>query len=105
MKPIFSFAPPVLTDEEKRMKDVRATEKRVLHLRRPESGMFDEVIFVLNEDVRKKESHKDMLEEAARIVKGASDATERDKKKRSRLVPFMLGVASALAVCLLLALL
>jgi len=82
---------------------MRACEKKVLHLRHPESGIFDEVYFVLREDVMSTPSHRDMVEEAERIIR--REAREKDvlKKKDKRLlllVALILLLGSACAVML-----
>ncbi len=85
---------------------MRACEKKVLHLRHPESGIFDEVYFVLREDMEKAPSRRDMVEEAARIIR--KETQERDavkaKKRRGRLLyPCLVGsLGTACAVMLIL---
>lgn len=84
---------------------MRATEKKVLHLRHPEGGIFDEVIFVLSEDAHQTRNQRDMLEEAARIVRGETVGTERIERKKRALIPFLIGAGSSLLlslVCMLL---
>lgn len=83
---------------------VRGYQKRVIFVKNTGSRIFDEAYFVLSEREPCKREKADMIAEANRII----EENEGLCKKRSRLpgillrlfIPFMIGAASAVAVCL-----
>ncbi len=77
---------------------VKGCQRRVLHLKNPESGLFEEAFFFLKSPSPAGDGGaREMVAEANRILLGcrASDAL---RKPRGRLSAFLLGVLSGAAV-------
>ncbi len=91
----------------KEILNMRACEKKVWHLRHPESGIFEEVYFVLREDADGCTAKSDMIAEAERIIRKetAEKVPRKEKKKRQMLLPFLSGAlmsaSIAIFICLL----
>lgn len=86
---------------------MKACEKKVWHLRHPESGIFAEAYFVLREDVSMQTPVSDMIKEAERIIRkeSADQCPKKEKERQTILLPFFAGaVLSAVVtvfVCLM----
>jgi hypothetical protein len=73
--------------------EMRGTEKKVLYVRNTESTLFEEAYFILKKD-QEPPPHRDMVEEAARIIRREYLPKEENAKKRGtldRLWLFLLG--------------
>ena len=77
---------------------VKGCQRRVLHLKNPESGLFEEAFFFLKAPSPASEcGAREMVAEANRILLGyrAADAI---RKPRSRRAAFLFGALSGAAV-------
>lgn len=72
---------------------VKGRQRRVLHLKNPESGLFEEAFFFLKSSSTEESScgARDMVAEANRILLGCR-AGEAARRPRRRLAAFLLGV-------------
>ncbi len=79
---------------------MKACEKKVWHLRHPESGIFDEVYFVLREDAEGCAAPGDMIAEAERIIRKetAEKVLPKKKKKKGMILSFLVGAAVSATV-------
>ena len=79
---------------------VRGCEKRMVRLKNPEGGMFEEVLFVLRDEAEPRRCHsRDIVAEATRLLEDA--IPRRDGKRGTRVLsplPFLLGVVTAAAI-------
>jgi len=75
---------------------VKGCQRRVLHLKNPEGGLFEEAFFFLKApDAPTGKSAREMVAEANRILLGCrADEVRRPR----RLVAFLLGALSGAAV-------
>ena len=83
---------------------VKGRQRRVLHLKNPESGLFEEAFFFLKSPSSAPVcGAEDMVAEANRILLGCR-ATETARRPRFRRTAFLLGVlvGAATAVAALL---
>ena len=83
---------------------VKGCERRVLHLKNPDSGLFEEAFFFLkNPSPAPGCGAEDMVAEANRILLGCREA-ETSRRPRKRRAAFFLGalIGAATAVATLL---
>lgn len=82
---------------------VKGCEKRMIRLQNTGSRMFEEVYFVLREDLPGEGCEtRDILAEANRIVEENEMPAHKRTGLRTVLLPFLIGAATATAlVCLL----
>ena len=76
---------------------VKGCQRRVLHLKNTESGLFEEAFFLLRDPGGTEVSHGDMVREANRILLGADDRGA-DSKKAGKSVFFWLGLLAGLTL-------
>jgi hypothetical protein len=89
---------------------LRGTQKQVIHLKNPESPLFEEVIFVMKHMPQVIPTQRSMVEEATRLLEGEGTCdtppqVEGDKQTYAPLLLFLgaLGGAAFTAlICLLL---
>ncbi len=84
---------------------IKGCKKKIIYLKNTDSTLFDEAYFVLRKDSDKENYREsDMVDEAKRIVEGASGERSVDKKRKSVWF-FSLGAVCATAFFSLLGLL
>lgn len=77
---------------------VRGCEKRIYHVKNPESELFDEAYLILRRGARTNTATPREIElEALRILRG-SDKRESTPKKHENLKAFLAGAALSAAV-------
>jgi hypothetical protein len=78
---------------------IKGCQKKIIYLKNTESGLFDEAYFVVSRAegaARVKET--DMINEAKKIIEGASEKEyETEKKKSKNMWFFSLGCVCATA--------
>ena len=93
------------TEGEENMNVVRGCEKRIYHVKNPDSDIFDEAYFILRRQEKgKRVSPREIENEAMRIVSNASGTREsRPKvKDRRQIRAFLAGaLLSAATICIL----
>lgn len=78
---------------------VRGCEKRMVRLKNPEGGMFEEVLFVLRDEAELCRCHsRDIVAEATRLLEEAVSCREGKRGARVSPLPFLLGVLTATAI-------
>jgi len=74
---------------------VKGCQRRVLHLKNPESGLFEEAFFFLKSPLPAgSDGAKEMVAEANRILLGTRTG---DARPRSRRIAFLFGALSGAA--------
>lgn len=76
---------------------VKGCQRRVLHLKNTDSGLFEEAFFLLRDPGGAGVSHGDMVREANRILLGADDRGATSKKP-IKSTGFLLGLLAGLAL-------
>lgn len=78
---------------------VKGRQRRVLHLKNPESGLFEEAFFFLKASAGEASpcDARDMVAEANRILLGCR-AGEATRRPRRRLAAFLLGILCGAAL-------
>ncbi len=75
---------------------VRGTQKQIIHLKNPESALFEEAFLIVKQPPRTPFRERTMVEEANRLLEGfpLSSDTQEAPKKTKRGVPFgfLLGI-------------
>ena len=72
---------------------VKGCERRILHVKNPEGGLFEEAFFLLKDaggDARPGASRADMVREANRILSGGEEQTDGRNRRRA-VSAFFLG--------------
>ena len=77
---------------------VKGCERRVLHLKNPESGLFEEAFFFLKAPApATRDGAREMVAEANRILLGCRTA-EAGRLPRSRRAAFLFGMLAGAAL-------
>ena len=79
---------------------VKGCQRRVLHVKNPEGGLFEEAFFLLKDagtDGRIGASRADMVREANRILSGGEEPEGRANRRRAAPL-FLLGALFGAAV-------
>lgn len=80
---------------------VRGCEKKIVRLGGAESRYFEEVLFILKDNRETGgAAARDIVAEANRILAENTPTGKRRERHGSPLLPFLLGVATAVAVLL-----
>ncbi len=79
---------------------VRGCEKRMVRLKNPEGGIFEEVLFVLRDEAESGDRREgDIIAEATRLLGENMPCRERRRgDRRVSPLPFLLGVATAAVI-------
>ena len=94
--------------KDKEMRDVvRGCEKRIYHVKNPDSDIFDEAYLILRRQERgKRMSPKDIENEAMRILNSATGSghVSQGKRDRRQLKAFLAGALMSAVTILVLSL-
>lgn len=79
---------------------VRGCEKRIVRLKNPEGGLFEEVLFVLRDEGElSRRQDRDIVAEATRLLEeNMLRRKERKGRRPHGALPFLLGVAATAVV-------
>ena len=81
---------------------VKGNQRRVIHLKNTDSGIFDEAYFILREGENSSLTEESMIKEANRIIEENSKSDEKKKRLWARISPlsFFTGMAIMAAALL-----
>ena len=80
---------------------VKGNQRRVIHLKNTDSGIFEEAYFILREDDSPSLTEQSMIKEANRIIEENSKGDEKKKRLWARISPLSLFTGMAVMAAVL----